>query len=92
MAVNSSKCPLMWDISYDSVSAANYFNSVPYGTGHYWCLPDQSNHPIPGRDPDSNGTAAGENILFVDGHVEWRNLTEGYGQLWAYDYYQKFYQ
>lgn len=83
MSPNPSKCPVMWDISYDPNNAPMYNTTTG---GHYWCCPDQSNHP------NRDGTAAGENTLYVDGHVEWRALANGTGQLWAYDYYHRFYQ
>lgn len=60
-ASTASRCPLMWDVAYDPISAAGAQVSI--------AKPSRSNHPNPGL-----GTAVGENMLFVDGHVEWRNL------------------
>jgi prepilin-type N-terminal cleavage/methylation domain-containing protein/prepilin-type processing-associated H-X9-DG protein len=76
-AGSASRCPLMWDISYDAISAAG--NQVGI------CKPSRSNHANAGA-----GTAVGGNILFVDGHVEWRNLgatSQKFGQ----DYDDWFY-
>jgi prepilin-type N-terminal cleavage/methylation domain-containing protein len=76
----ASRCPLMWDVSYDQVSAVSFQSSIG--------KPTRSNHANP-----NSGTAAGENILFVDGHVEWRNLgVLGTGsQRFGHDYDDWFY-
>ena len=42
-------------------------------SGFYWTMPLVSNHCNP------DGSAVGENMLFGDGHVEWRNLNHGIG-------------
>ena len=71
----ASICPLMWDISYNASDAAN----------HYWLKPSRSNHANP------DGTAVGENMVFADGHVEWRSLHNGRGRSFGRDYYDYFY-
>ncbi len=63
--------PLMWDISYTAQGV------IPQSggplSGHYWIQPPRSNHANP------DGTAFGENMLFGDGHVEWKPLNHGIG-------------
>jgi prepilin-type N-terminal cleavage/methylation domain-containing protein len=72
---NHGSRPLLWDISYDGGDVES----------HYWYKPPRSNHA------NRNGTARGENMLFADGHVEWRSLKDGVGQKFAQDYYDRFY-
>ncbi|MBI4027630.1 MAG: prepilin-type N-terminal cleavage/methylation domain-containing protein [Verrucomicrobia bacterium] len=67
---NASGCPLMWDISCTPAELA----TVRWGT-----LPPRSNHA------NNDGSGRGINILFVDGHVQWRTLTSGGGQLFTQD-------
>jgi len=72
----ADRTPLMWDISYDAADVAS----------HYWHKPPISNHP------NKNGTAAFQNVLFLDGHVEKQILTDGVGKYrWGHDYYDWFY-
>lgn len=72
---NHANRPLLWDISYDAGDVL----------AHYWYKPPRSNHA------NIDGTARGENMLFVDGHVEWRPLENGVAQKFAQDYYDRFY-
>ena len=73
----ADRTPLMWDISYDASDVAS----------HYWYKPAISNHPLL-----KDGTAAFENVLFLDGHVEKIILDHGKGQYrWGHDYYDWFY-
>ena len=46
------------------------FTEVPGGLWGRWQLYDRTNHLIRGSRP------AGSNVLFVDGHLEWRRFTE----------------
>jgi len=72
----ADRTPLMWDISYDAGDAVN----------HYWYKTPVSNHP------NSDGTAAFQNVLFLDGHVEKQILSRGVGKYkWGRDYYDWFY-
>ena len=54
----------------------------------YWWKPIRSNHANSG-----SVTAVGENMLFLDGHVQWRSLgSDGTGTQWfGRDAYGKFY-
>jgi prepilin-type N-terminal cleavage/methylation domain-containing protein len=72
----ADRTPLLWDISYDAADVAS----------HYWYKTPVSNHPL------KDGTAAFENVLFLDGHVEKVILDHGKGQYrWGKDYYDYFY-
>jgi len=68
--------PFMWDTSYNP----------PDAVSHYAALPPRSNHANP------DGTAVGENMLFGDGHVEWRQLRLGIGEYFGKDAATKFYK
>jgi len=46
------------------------FTEVHGGSWDRWQLPDRTNHLTSGDKPD------GANILFVDGHLEWRRFSE----------------
>ncbi len=75
LCANPSDNPLMFDIAYNSVDL-----SV-----HYSYKPNKSNHS------NSNGTAAGENMLFVDGHADWKKLNQGNGEQFGSDSNESFY-
>lgn len=68
--------PLMWCISYDEADLRD----------HYWGKPPYSSHP------NKDGTAAVQNVLFLDGHVERHILNKGKGKYrFGRDYYDWFY-
>ena len=67
---NASVRPLMWDISCTAAELA---------TVRWTTLPPRGNHA------NNDGTGRGINILFVDGHMQWRSLNHGTGQLFAQD-------
>jgi len=71
---NASTRPLVWDFGYTPNGVAGV---------RYWYTPPRSNHA------NDDGTGLGINVLFVDGHVEWKSLDHGYGQMFAKDYYQE---
>ena len=77
--MTTSRCPLMWDISYNSTDAI---------LSGYVTKPNRSNHSFP-----NSRIACGENILFADGHVEWRSLgVNGAGsEKFGSDYHNGFY-
>jgi prepilin-type N-terminal cleavage/methylation domain-containing protein/prepilin-type processing-associated H-X9-DG protein len=77
---NPSQRPFLWDVAYSPGDADN-----SAGHNHYWLLPPRSNHA------NRDGTAYGLNILFADGHVEWRPLRNGLGERFGADYYHSFY-
>ena len=56
------------------------------GVSNHNAGPPRSNHAVP------NGTARGENMLFVDGHAEWKVLEMGNGENGEFgrDYYVHF--
>jgi prepilin-type N-terminal cleavage/methylation domain-containing protein len=60
----AGRCPLSWDLSWDATDSPHSF--------HRSC--NRSNHP------DTDGfTARGENMLYVDLHVQWHSLNHGIG-------------
>jgi prepilin-type N-terminal cleavage/methylation domain-containing protein len=64
--------PLMWDISYTAIGVQPQTGGPL--SGHYWIQPPRSNHA------NDDGTAQGENMLFGDGHAEWKTLDRGIGK------------
>ena len=63
-ASSAEICPISWDNSW------NVGDNAPHGDYRS----DISNHVGP-----DGFTAAGENMLYVDGHVQWHPLTAGFG-------------
>jgi prepilin-type N-terminal cleavage/methylation domain-containing protein/prepilin-type processing-associated H-X9-DG protein len=62
---SASDCPLSIEVSYNDPSDAG---------STYFALPTRSNHAGP-----DGFTSAGNNILYVDGHVNWLALRNGVG-------------
>ena len=75
---NTSINPLLFDIGYDITEVPNSAH------GSTW-KPLVSNHANP------DGTAAGINMVFYDGHNEWQKLASGLGQQFGKDMYTWFY-
>lgn len=71
---NFDVMPLMLDI-------ATYDDEI-----HYGFKPWRSNHV----SDDGTGRAAGENVLFYDGHLEWQELVSGKSWQFGQDYYDPF--
>ena len=65
----SSDMPLMWDISYSTGAMGRWAGPTPIQDNYG---PSRSNHPEKGVK-----WAAGENMLKVDGHVEWVPVEPG---------------
>lgn len=59
----ADRCPLSWDTAYT-------LGSSPYS----WSPATRSNHVAP-----DDYSAVGENMLYVDGHVQWHPLSFGFG-------------
>lgn len=79
MSANPSGNPLMFDFAYSPLNL-----TIGPSFGPHSRQPDRSNHE------DATGYyAAGENLLFVDGHVEWIRLVQGNGSrgMFGRDYY-----
>lgn len=78
---NASVRPLMWDIAYYEDDTTPW-NDV---SNHYIYKPYRSNHA------NRDGSGTGENLLYVDGHAEWRKLKNGFGIHFFSDYYDRSY-
>jgi len=72
---NPSFNPLIWDIAYDANDVSNHYSGKPVISNH----------------ANRDGTATGENMLFVDGHAGWQTLRYGIGEKFGRDYYDSFY-
>jgi prepilin-type N-terminal cleavage/methylation domain-containing protein len=72
---NPSINPFMWDLAYNLSDVLD----------HWGGRPSRSNHA------NTDGTAVGENMLYVDGHAEWIKLNSGNGECFGGDYYEIFY-
>lgn len=79
---NAAQRPLMWDVAYYEDMSQALWQDV---SNHYWNKPTRSNHA------NEDGSGRGINVLFVDGHVEWRRLNHGFGQLFFADFYDRSY-